>query len=231
MDSIHYSVLHNRKTGGTALKHAIDQQKQRTPAMNVTLFGHAMSLPKLVKDHMDTKAIFFIRHPILRFVSGFYSRMRQGMPRYHFPWSSKEAKAFARFQTPNQLAEALSATHRNERKAAIDAMQSIRHVKHTYVDFLGSISFLNDHVSTIAYIGYQPEFDADFVRLRLLLGIDANIHTPQDDIGAHRSPNDVDKYLSAKAIENLESWYQKDMEIYQWCLELRQLKLSSFDLP
>ncbi len=34
--------------------------------------------------------IFFLRDPTSRFVSGFYSRQRQGQPRYYSPWSSDE---------------------------------------------------------------------------------------------------------------------------------------------
>lgn len=227
--AIQYCILHNRKTGGTALKEVIDLQKQRTPQINVTCFGHAMTLPQLVKDHPNAKAIFFIRHPVSRFVSGFYSGLRQGQPRYHFPWSSAEAKAFARFTTANQLAEALSDSSLFERRAATAAMKSIRHVRHTYLDFLGSPAFIEDYVERIAFIGHQAEFDADLIKLRLILNIDDDIEAPSDDIRAHRNPSDINTHLSKRAITNLENWYHKDIEIYHYCLEIRKRILLTLD--
>src|SRR5205085_5901956 len=110
--------------------------------------------------------------PISKFISGFYSRFRQGFPRYYFAWSPAEAKAFARFKSPNQLAEALSSKNMIKRYFAKRAMRSIGHVKHTYVSFFSSPLFLEKHVNHIAFIGHQPEFNADLNLLRSLLKID-----------------------------------------------------------
>ena len=75
---------------------------------------------------------FFVRDPISRFVSGFYSRQRQGQPRYNFPWSGEEQQAFARFRTPSQLGVALSSLDADRRTAAVQAMKSISHVPSSY---------------------------------------------------------------------------------------------------
>lgn len=224
--TIQYSLLHNRKTGGTALKDIIDQQKERRPELSVHCFGHAMSFPRFVKECPQSVAIFFVRDPISRFVSGFYSRFRQGKPRYNFPWSSAEAKAFAHYQTPNQLAEALSSASFYERNAAKAAMKSIGHVKHTYLDFLGPLSLLDQEKARIAFIGDQSEFDADLARLRKLLLIDDDIAAPEDEVRAHKNPSNLDKYLSDKAVTNLNDWYQADYDIYLWCLDRRKQIIS-----
>jgi Sulfotransferase family len=150
-----YGILHNRKTAGTALKEAIQQQKLHLPKVN--FFGHAMTFPLFVKKYPQAKAIFFIREPIARFVSGFYSRKRQGQPRYHYPWTPQEQKAFTRFNTPNDLGEALSSFNPFHRYAAISAMQSIHHVRHTYLTFLGSLDFLKKQIMRIAFIGHQSD--------------------------------------------------------------------------
>lgn len=222
--AIQYGVLHNRKTAGTALKHVIEQQKQRTPAWNVQSFEHAMTFPRFVSTYPDAKAIFFVRDPISRFVSGFYSRLREGKPRYHYPWNAGERRAFKRFQHPNQLAEALSSFNLIKRYFARVAMRRIGHVRHRYVDFLGPLSFLEKNTHRIAFIGHQPDFDADLLRLRTLLQIDADIVAPTDETYAHRNPQGSDKYLSDIAIRNLKRWYDKDYAIYHWCLEKRDDK-------
>ena len=217
-----YGILHNRKTAGTALKEVIAQQKQRTPNMQVHCFDHAMTFPRFVKAYPTAKAIFFIREPISRFVSGFYSRLREGKPRYHYPWSSGEARAFKRFNQPNLLAEALSSLNPFKRWFAISAMKSIGHVRHRYEDFLGTLTFLENAADKIAFIGHQQDFIADLERLRSLLTVDADIQAPTDEMKAHRNPKELDTQLSERAIVNLQKWYKKDFEIYRWCLKKRE---------
>lgn len=221
MPSTHYGILHNRKTAGTALKDILEQQKSRTPKTHFTSFEHAMTFPRFITEHPNSQAIFFIRDPISRFVSGFYSRLREGKPRYNYPWSSAEKRAFKRFKDPNQLAEALSSCNPIKRYFAISAMKSIGHVKHTYQAFLGSLPFLKEKSAHIAFIGHQPEFDQDLIRLRTLLNIDEDIQSPDDEMRAHRNPTNLDKTLSAKATRNLYKWYSEDYAIYHWCLAWR----------
>ena len=217
-----YGVLHNRKTAGTALKDMILQQQQRSPQMMARCFDHAMTLPKFVKHYPHARAIFFVRDPISKFVSGFYSRLRQGQPRYHYPWSSGEKRAFKRFQHPNDLAEALSHINPFKRYMAMSAMKSIGHVRHSLLDFLGSPTFLQHASERIAFIGHQPEFIIDVEYLRSLLMLDSDIAAPNDEMRAHRNPSDADKFLSEKAIRNLKKWYKIDFEIYEWCLAHRE---------
>ncbi|MHB1947420.1 MAG: sulfotransferase family 2 domain-containing protein [Gammaproteobacteria bacterium] len=227
--SIQYGILHLRKTAGTALKTVIERQMEVEPLPNVQCFEHVMTLPKFIKEYPTAQAIFFVRDPISRFVSGFYSRLRQGRPRYYYPWRPSEAKAFSRFQTPNQLAEALSGFRFGVRRHAIAAMKSIGHVRHTYLDCLGSPAFLERVAHRIAFIGHQQDFDADLERLRSLLKIRADILAPNDDVGAHRNPQNLDKYLSGTALANLEEWYAPDFAIYQWCLAKRERIMHGFD--
>jgi hypothetical protein len=220
-NNIQYGILHNRKTAGTALKDVIAQQLERTPHMPVKCFDHAMTLPKFIQAYPSTKAIFFVREPISRFVSGFYSRLREGKPRYHYPWSRAEARAFKRFNHPNVLAEALSSWNPIRRFQAISAMKSIGHVRHRYEDFLGTLSFLEKSSDKIAFIGHQKDFASDLERLRVLLSVDADILAPQDETKAHRNPKELDTQLSELAILNLQKWYKNDIEIYWWCLGRR----------
>lgn len=222
-----YGILHNRKTGGTALKHIIQlHQKKHPTAQHIICFGHEMNFPKFIKTYPNAQAIFFIREPISRFISGFYSRLRQGRPHYNHPWKKAEKKAFARFDTPNKLAEALSSNNFIIRYRARQAMKSISHVKHTYIDFLGSVPFLQKNAHKIAFIGHQPELNTDFIYLRTLLNLDDSLYLSEDDMMTHRNPESLDKHLSTVAIDNLQKWYQDDFAIYAWCIKERKKKLA-----
>src|SRR5262245_41319225 len=114
--------LHVGKTGGTALKHAL----ALTAVSRVVLHDHTTTLAAIPPGQF---VIFFLQEPLSRFVSGFYSRQRQGQPRYFSPWSEDEARAFGRFGTPSDLAAALSSASDEERAAAAAAMTSIQHVR------------------------------------------------------------------------------------------------------
>ena len=49
------------------------------------------------------KAVFALRDPLTRFISGFYSGLRKGAPRYDIGWSKGEKRAFSWFSTPQEL--------------------------------------------------------------------------------------------------------------------------------
>lgn len=227
--NIFYGFLHNRKTGGTALKEVIETQRQRTPGMNVKYFKHSWIFPRFVKNQPHMQAVFFIREPLSRFVSGFYSRQRQGRPKYNIPWNKKEARAFARFPTANSLAEALSDKSWRRRWQARAAMKSIANVCHTYKEYFSSLAFLKKYQCRVAYIGHQPELNDDLERLRMLWNLDADLIAPTDDVRAHRNPAHVDKYLSETATINLQKWYRADIEIYEWCLQKRKQLIHKID--
>jgi hypothetical protein len=218
-----YGILHNRKTGGTALKQIIHlHQKINPSATHIMCFGHEMNFPTFIKTYPHAQAIFFIREPISRFISGFYSRLRQGRPHYDYPWKKAEKKAFTRFDTPNKLAEALSANNLITRYYAKQAMKSIGHIKHTYLDFFGPVSFLEKNSDKIAFIGHQPELNKDYIHLQNLLNLSKDLQLPEDEVSMHRNPAILDKNLSPTAIANLQKWYQHDFAIYAWCIEERE---------
>ena len=122
--------IHVGKTGGTALKAALEKHK-RTAGYHILLHDHHFVF-RMVPP--GDSVFFFLRHPLSRFISGFYSRQREGKPRHYYPWRAGEEKAFAKFKTPNELALALSSPHANPRAAAWQAMRSIQHVRDTYYE-------------------------------------------------------------------------------------------------
>ena len=106
------------RAGGTAIKHAMGSAQ-------ASISGDGARLPYVVHLHRHAVGLrdvpagerffFFVRDPVGRFVSGFYSRQRKGRPRYSGQWSEREREAYRRFGTPDQLASALSSVNDEER--------------------------------------------------------------------------------------------------------------------
>ena len=211
--------LHVSKTGGTAIKHVL-KSHLTTPEFAIVLHGHRHTLRDVPTGD---KVIFCLRDPISRFVSGFYSRLRQGQPRYFVRWSADEETAFSDFDTPNRLAVALSSADGEERTQAEKAMRGIVHVKDGYARWLENEEYLLSRLPDIFLIGFQETLAQDFELLRTKLGIMTNIQLPTDDVTAHRSPQNLDKKLDEEAIENLKRWYAADLRLFALCREICEL--------
>ena len=85
--------LHLGKTGGTAVKHALIQAPSERRHV-LYLHSHNVKLQDIAKG----EGVFFcVRNPTSRFISGLYSRQRQGEPRHFTPWSPEEKIAFEFF--------------------------------------------------------------------------------------------------------------------------------------
>jgi hypothetical protein len=213
------NVLHIGKTGGSAVKYALTLDDtiigtRETETCQIRLHGHTARLRHMPKGEW---VVFFLRDPITRFVSGFYSRKREGLPRHHFPWSPDEAIAFERFSTPNELAAALSSDEHEIAQAAVKAMQSIVHVNSSYWDWFESESYFLSRLPDMLFVGFQESLAADFDALKAKLSLPAAAQLPAGDVEAHRSPRDVDRALDEAAIRNLNEWYAKDFELLALC--------------
>ncbi len=132
----------------------------------------------------------FLRNPVTRFVSGFFSRQRQGAPRYRIPWSLNEAIAFSRFPCPNQLALALCSSNESERDNAVHAMRSIQHVRDSYWKWLNSKDYWELRAEDILFIGLQQNLVGEFELLKTKLRLPASLLLPSDDMIVHRTPAD-----------------------------------------
>jgi len=168
------------------------------------------------------KVFFFVRDPIDRFVSGFYSRKRKGMPRIYNEWSGNEREAFNNFKTPNELGLALSNKNRKVREQAIKAMQSIGHVNTSYWDWFKNRAYFMDRMGDILLVGEQRKLGENFLKLKELLGLPEALALPKDRTNTHKNPENVDKNISPKARKNLEKYYSKD---YEFLALLKQKKL------
>jgi hypothetical protein len=209
--------IHIGKTGGSAIKAALRNQRI-TPQCAIILHRHRTRLKHIPPGE---KFFFFLRDPVAKFVSAFYSRKRQGMPKYRQPWSPEETRAFARFETPNALALALDSPDAETRQAAQDAMKSIHHINKSYWFWFKDEATLRSRRDDILLIGFQETLDQDFAALKRMLDLPDTILLPHDDVSAHRNKADVDKRLDEEAIRNLKTWYQKDYEFIELCKSLK----------
>ncbi len=216
--------LHIGKTGGSAIKSVL-KKNLKTPKYIIKRHGHSTSLKDI---HEGEYVIFFLRDPISRFVSGFYSRQRKGQPRYFSEWSPLEKEVFDKFNTPNQLACALSNTLSEDHLLAMKAMENIQHFKR-YNNWYGDLAYFHFRIKDILYIGFQESLDKDFNKLKIILGLPEDTKLPDDDVGAHRNPKGLDKSLDKDAIIALNDWYDEDIKFLALCKELMATTKKSSD--
>jgi len=205
--------LHIGKTGGTAVKHALRDSLALTRC-TLLLHGHNV---KLMDVPEGEKAAFFLRDPVSRFCSGFYSRKRRGRPRFDLPWSPGEEVAFGRFPTPDALGTALSSKDAGVRQSARDAMRSIGHLKRSYWEWFGDAEYFQSRQSDLFFIGFQETLNDDFRSLLGKIGLPDDLQLPTDDIETHRTPADCDRRLSDEAVKNLTEWYAVDYQLLESC--------------
>jgi hypothetical protein len=203
--------FHIGKTGGSSIKSTLKNKKRPyiKPSSVILSHGHAFTLDKTKSGE---KFFFFVRDPKERFVSGFYSRKRKGMPRMYNEWTAGEREAFSLFDTPNQLAEALSSAEIEQKNAAEAAMRSIMHVNMHYMHWFGSIDAFAARIDDVLLVGWQSALSKHFETLKELLQLPPSLSLPTDPVGMHKNPDTLDKTLSPIAEQNLEAWYATDYE-------------------
>lgn len=213
-------LLHIGKTGGTAVHEALDGHR-RTSNSVILLDGHRIQLRHLPPGE---KVVFFVRDPIARFTSGFYSRKRMGRPRFFGPWTEAEAAAFGRFDTPDALGLALDSDDENERLAAERAMRGIYHVRSSFWDWFGDEERFRDRIGDVLFVGRQERLAADFEKMKAILALPAHLALPADDVRSHRTPDGASRSLSEAAIAALKRWYRRDYDFIALCEDLNLLE-------
>ena len=212
--------LHVGKTGGTAFKHAMERTMQSShaqegePPCTVHLHRHDVRLRDIPEGE---RFFFFVRDPVGRFVSGFYSRQRRGRPRYCGRWSREERYAFERFPTPDRLACALSSTNGEERISAETAMRSIPHVRDSYWKWFESEDYFLSRRDDLFFIGFQKTLSEDFEILKSRLRLPAGLRLPDDEVQSHANPRHLDRTLVDTAVANLSRWYERDFLFLRLC--------------
>jgi hypothetical protein len=210
--------LHVGKTGGSAVKRGL-----RRAGTAESRFGTILVHPHRVHlAHLPVGApyfFFFVRDPVARFLSGFYSRLRKGEPRYHLEWTPAERAAFGRFGTPQELAGAL-AGNVVQRRRAERALRSIRHLS-PVVETVAPAERLADVTDRIVYVGRQETLTAEWPVLLRELGLPAGVRLPRNPVAAHVGPADEDRSLEPRQVEALRRYYAEDEALVAFCERLR----------
>jgi hypothetical protein len=209
-------LLHIGKTAGTAIKHALEPVAKQA-RYDLKFHGHRVTLADIPQHD---RVFFVVRDPIDRYVSGFYSRQRQGRPRYEYPWSPEEEVAFTAFATADELGMALSAADLERRHAAEAAMNSIQHVRDSYWKWFCDPKYFDSRADDVLAVMWMPTVGESFPHLCERLGVSGDVSLPTDDASAHRNPYAVDKRLSDTARDHLKRWYADDYAFVETCTML-----------
>jgi hypothetical protein len=210
--------IHIGKTGGSATFSAL-KPFLNSGKYTIIYKPHSTTVDEIPKGE---QFFFCIRDPKQRFISGFYSRQRQGLPKAFYPWSENETIAFKNFSTPNELAEALSSDDQTLKKSADFAMRHIGHVSSSYWDHFLDEKTLKDRTKDVLLVMRQERLANDFEILKKKLKLAKHVSLLNNKVVNHVTPESSDKKLSPKAVENLSLWYQKE---YQFINLLEKLRL------
>jgi Sulfotransferase family len=225
-------ILHVRKTAGTAMKFPIKQLIKEKGGSLDSPYGEIVPHPHGVRldDVPDGDlAVFAVRDPVTRYVSGFYSRLHKGAPRYNREWSDEERRSFEWFSTPQELADALSKSWGQKRKRAEFAMNSIRHLKKPLSWWTGTAQEFRQKLPKVLFVARQEHLDEDWARMKQLLALPGDLELPSDPKQAHRSIFKDDKTLTPKMVEAVKDWYEEDYRILGVIEEARGEWLAKMD--
>lgn len=199
--------LHIPKTGGTAVFSAVRENTKLQGA--IVRWGHFDSLETVTSP----RVFFFVRDPIERVVSAFYSRKRQGQPRYRSPHSRREAQTFSQFSDFEELVLGVAA----DDPQALAGYESIGHLR-PLANWLISKEAVRNH--QIAFIGETHRLSRDWPRIKERLHLPPSAVLPTDPVRSHKAPSPHPP-LSKTAVSFLRKFLKSDYELYEECLRIR----------
>ncbi|PSP10560.1 MAG: hypothetical protein BRC49_09825 [Cyanobacteria bacterium SW_10_48_33] len=212
-------LIHIGKTGGLAVKEALSPYRffeDRAISLREHDFGF-QHVPR------GEKVIFFLRDPIERYKSAFFSRKRQDWPKFNNFWSIGEREAFNNFKTPDDLASALSDTNLERQHLATRAMHNIAHINTHFSDWFYSMDYFLARSSDIYFIGFQETLDEDFETLKQKLELPELCTLPRDGTKANVDPFKESRQLSDTAKQNLRNWYASDYAFLECAKRVKSL--------
>ena len=212
-----YQFIHIGKTGGTLVRTVLRSLPEEHQAQ-FRIHGHDVTLTQALEARPHMPVFFSVRDPAEIFVSGFNSRRRQGRPTYDVPWNPRERIAFSLFDTPNDLAEALSAADPHLKACAEFSMLSINHVRNGLRRHLEGVDCLERHREDIAFILLQDRLEDDLRAFAGRVGAPLELAGTSPSERLHAAQAEDATALSEAALANIGRWYRADREIYDWCV-------------
>ena len=139
--NFNYAFLHVGKTGGSGiakLSRTLIDSGYRPPIK----FNHAWKMREIIRVYPKLRLAVVLRDPLERIVSGFNSRLRQGLPYRRIPWRKGEEKAFSFFPNVCDFLRSLISEDEKSKSAAMFAINNISHLRRGYVYHFHSVDFI-----------------------------------------------------------------------------------------
>jgi hypothetical protein len=223
-----YQFIHIGKTGGSLMR-AVLESLPEPHRSQFLLHGHRIKLAKAVERYPDMPVFFSVRRTSAMCVSGFNSRRRQGQPTYSVPWTPEERVTFSLFESPNELAEALSSNDRHLKESAESAMVSSEHIRRGLAWNLGGIDALERHKGSIVFILLQEQLEQDLRTFMEGVGVPPELAGVSPQERMHTSMAEDETALSDAGLANIRKWFSAHAEIYDWCAERHDAILESWE--
>jgi hypothetical protein len=220
-----YQFIHIGKTGGTLIRQVLGSLPEEH-RLQFRLLGHDVRLPQAIETRPQMPVFFSVRRPEALFVSAFNSRKREGRPTYDRKWNRRERIAFSIFETPSDLAEALSSSDRHLRACAEFSMLGINHVRQGLRWHLRSVECLEEHRDRIAFILLQEHLEPDLREFAGRIGVPLEQAEVSPDQRLHTAVESDRTELSAAGMSNIKEWYRPHQVIYDWCAAFHDRMLA-----
>lgn len=203
------AFLHIPKTGGTAIRTAIESASDAGDGNRARYWGHQANLADLAADEV----FFVVRDPIERVISAFYSRRRMGRPRYLSPHTPGEAATFRRWPELEPLVHDVAAGD----PEALAAWCTVPHLRPLSTWLVNSELI---EASNIKYIAELATLNREWPQIRALCGLGDDLELPSSAVASHRAP-ETPPELSGAARVALRSLLAEDYELYACCQRVR----------
>jgi len=211
--------LHIGKSGGTALGNKFQNEINPKSELKFVPFGHNVKLYHLDKKQ---KYIFSVRDPISRYHSGFYSRLRKGMPRIKKEHDFFEKISFFFYKDSNSLAEDLYSSNPMKVLLARFSMCSIIHLNEPISSWF-SYEELQKHPPEFLFD--QKNLDKDYKKFCQVFNLTYS-KLGKGKVVSHKNDYTGKPELSKLAKQNLKRYFEKDILLYEKILKRNFLKKS-----
>lgn len=204
--------LHIPKTGGTYLTDVLLHNLQRRDQPDLFYAPHRMTVAQTAEVFGPSRQLALVlRDPLSRFVSAWHSRLREGKPGYHTPWTAAEAQVFATFPDLEALARGLGHLWPGTRRRARAAVAAMTMVPRGYAHAFGTPDAARRAMPAVRLCLPIEALDSQLDVAMAALGFPDFSRPPQpvENRSTERPPP-----LSARAEARLRAFLAEDYAIY-----------------
>lgn len=172
-----------------------------------------------------------LRDPCKRFISIFFYWKKahflfmQNKKCVHKKFILKNIQCFENFNTPNNIAEALSSDNDDLKKLATSSLNDMHHIKMGISHYLISKKFIDKIKHHIKFIIKHENYSNDLLLFHNFCSSYYNISKNKYSDFISSKPGNTDefnneKFLSPLAIKNLHTYFSDDYDMYDYLCQL-----------